>query len=256
MCIRDRNRATKIGISSGGAGYGSGAAGDLYNAKLVSIGSSTTGEGATAKLTVNGSGTITAVKLMDGGSSYGIGNTLNVVGVATTSGFVQAVVEVEKIYNNVGDVVKISGVSSESYAGYNQLYRITGVDVGVARSVTVASASAVSGFATIGISSEAQIPVGVGYGSDLEKVEKVTQEVIDEIQNSLEETNKNYQPAMRFQNFGESSINLMVYFRGNRYGDQNPIINSFIKLLHKKYAEAGIEIPFPMRTIIHKNEKQ
>ena len=84
----------------------------------------------------------------------------------------------------------------------------------------------------------------------------MTQEVIDEIQNSLEETNKNYQPAMRFQNFGESSINLMVYFRGNRYGDQNPIINSFIKLLHKKYAEAGIEIPFPMRTIIHKNEKQ
>ena len=101
-----------------------------------------------------------------------------------------------------------------------------------------------------------KIPVGVGYGSDLEKVEKVTQKVIDEIQNSLEETNKNYQPAMRFQNFGESSINLMVYFRGNRYGDQNPIINSFIKLLHKKYALAGIEIPFPMRTIIHKNEKQ
>ena len=105
------NRATKIGISSGGAGYGSGAAGDLYNATLVSIGSSTTGEGATAKLTVNGSGTITAVKLMDGGSAYGIGNTLNVVGVAVTSGFVQAYVEVEKIYNNVGDVVKISGVS-------------------------------------------------------------------------------------------------------------------------------------------------
>ena len=48
------NRVTKIGISSGGAGYGSGAAGDLYNAKLVSIGSSVTGEGATAKLTVNG----------------------------------------------------------------------------------------------------------------------------------------------------------------------------------------------------------
>ena len=156
------NRVVKIGISSGGAGYGSGAAGDLYNATLVSIGSSTTGEGASAKLTVNGSGTITAVKLMDGGSAYGIGNTLNVVGVATTSGFVQAVVEVEKIYNNVGDVVRLSGVSSESYAGYNQLYRITGVDVGVARSFAVTSASSVSGFATIGVSSTSEIPVGVG----------------------------------------------------------------------------------------------
>jgi len=47
----------------------------------------------------------------------------------------------------------------------------------------------------------------------------------------------------------------MVYFRGNRYGDQNPIIDTFIKLLHKEYAASGIEIPFPMRTIIHKNEK-
>ena len=101
-----------------------------------------------------------------------------------------------------------------------------------------------------------KIPVGVGYGSNLDEVEKVTQEVIDEIQNSMDETNKNYEPTMRFQSFGESSINLMVYFRGNRYGDQNPIIDTFIKLLHKKYAATGIEIPFPMRTIIHKNEKE
>ena len=100
-----------------------------------------------------------------------------------------------------------------------------------------------------------KIPVGVGYSSDLDKVEKVTREVVDDIQNSMEETNKNYEPTMRFQNFGESSINLMVYFRGNRYGDQNPIIHQFIKLLHKKYSDAGIEIPFPMRTVIHKNEK-
>tara|TARA_Y100000768_G_scaffold67163_1_gene46881 strand:+ start:341 stop:1405 length:1065 start_codon:yes stop_codon:yes gene_type:complete len=100
-----------------------------------------------------------------------------------------------------------------------------------------------------------KIPVGVGYNSDLEKVETVTQSVIDHIQNSMEETNNNFEPTMRFQNFGESSINLMVYFRGNRYGDQNPIIHQFIKLLHKKYSDAGIEIPFPMRTVIHKNEK-
>ena len=100
-----------------------------------------------------------------------------------------------------------------------------------------------------------KIPIGVGYSSDLEKVETVTQEVIDHIQTTMEETNNNYEPTMRFQNFGESSINLMVYFRGNRYGDQNPVIHQFIKLLHKKYSDAGIEIPFPMRTVIHKNEK-
>ena len=60
----------------------------------------------------------------------------------------------------------------------------------------------------------------------VEKVEKVTQEVIDEIQNSLEETNKNYQPTMRFQNFGESSINIMVYCSTQLilYGTKNYLI--------------------------------
>ena len=101
-----------------------------------------------------------------------------------------------------------------------------------------------------------KIPVGVGYSSDLDEVEKVTKKVINEIQSSMEETNNNYEPTMRFQNFGESSINLMVYFRGNRYGDQNPIIHQFIKTLHKRYSEEGIEIPFPMRTVIHKNEQK
>ena len=100
-----------------------------------------------------------------------------------------------------------------------------------------------------------KIPVGVGYSSDLDKVENVTKDVINEIQSMMEETNKNYEPTMRFQNFGESSINLMVYFRGNRYGDHNPIIHQFIKLLHKRYSDEGIEIPFPVRTVIHKNEQ-
>ena len=67
------NRVTQLSIVDGGAGYGSGTAGDIYNARLISIGSSTTGKHATAKLTVDGSGTITAVKVMDGGSAYGIG---------------------------------------------------------------------------------------------------------------------------------------------------------------------------------------
>ena len=63
------NRATVLSIVSGGAGYGSGSAGDIYNARLVGIGTSVTGTDATAKLTVDGSGTITAVKIMDGGGS-------------------------------------------------------------------------------------------------------------------------------------------------------------------------------------------
>jgi hypothetical protein len=138
------NRATKLSIVDGGTGYGSGTAGEIYNAQLISIGSSITGKHATAKLTVDGSGTITNVKLMDGGSAYGIGNTMNVVGVTTTGSFSQAVIKVDKIYNNVGDVVKIVGVRSDSYDSYNQLYTITDVAVGSATTVTVSAASSIS----------------------------------------------------------------------------------------------------------------
>ena len=82
---------------------------------------------------------------MDGGSAYGIGNTMNITGI-TTSGtsHTPAVVEVEKIYDNVGDVIRVIGVSSESYAGYNDLYRITGIGTGNDKKVIVSSASSTS----------------------------------------------------------------------------------------------------------------
>ena len=139
------NRITKvsIGIGNSGAGYGSGTAADLYNARLVGFAGSTTGSNATAKISVNASGNITNIKIMDGGSAYGIGNTLAVVGVATTAGYTEAVITVTGTYNNIGDTVRVSGVSSVSYAGYNNLYRITDVPVGSAKKFDVTSTTAV-----------------------------------------------------------------------------------------------------------------
>ena len=148
------NRITGVTITDGGLGYGSGIAGDLYNARLVGIGTSVTGQHATAKITVDVSGTITDIKIMDGGSAYGIGNTLAVVGVDTTSGYLQAVVTVSSVYNNVGDTVRIVGVKSEAYSGYNDLYRITAVNVGATTSFTAESASSISGFTTTGVGPE------------------------------------------------------------------------------------------------------
>jgi len=156
------NRVTQLSIVSGGTAYGSGTAGDFYDAKLISIGSSTTGKHATAKVTIDGSGVITDVKVMDGGSAYGIGNTMNVVGIETTTGFIPAVVEVSNIYNNIGDVVRVVGVKSETYSGYNQLHRITDVAIGSATTITVSSASSISG--TL-IPSTSDIGIGVTLSS-------------------------------------------------------------------------------------------
>jgi hypothetical protein len=138
------NRIAQVSLTSAGAGYGPGVPGDYYNATLVGFAGSTVGQFATAKVTVDGAGSITNVKIMDGGSAYGIGNTLTVTGIGTTTGFSTAVVTVTNVYNNVGDVVNISGVTSTAYQDYNNLYRITEVNVGSAKSFTAVSATPVS----------------------------------------------------------------------------------------------------------------
>ena len=151
------NRVISLNIVSGGANYGTGGGTEetYYNAKLISIGSSITGKHATAKVTVSAAGTISNIIVMDGGSAYGIGNTMNVIGIETSASHTPAVVQVNTIYNNVGDVVRISGVSSEAYThhheGYNTLYRITEVATGNDKQFNATSASTVSGFSTTGV---------------------------------------------------------------------------------------------------------
>jgi small-conductance mechanosensitive channel len=99
-----------------------------------------------------------------------------------------------------------------------------------------------------------KIPVGVGYDSDLDVVERVVMEVANDLHQYMDELNKQSTPSFKFRGFGQSSIDFMVYFRGNKYGDQNPIIHEFVKKLHKRFNEEGIEIPFPMRTVIQRSE--
>ena len=77
-----------------------------------------------------------------------------------------------------------------------------------------------------------KIPFGVAYSTDLDFAESIAMEVANNVPSKLEETNKDYQPSVRFKLFGESSINMMAYFRCNKYGDQHLIIHEFIKNLH------------------------
>jgi len=98
------------------------------------------------------------------------------------------------------------------------------------------------------------VQVGVSYDSDLEKVEKVTTEVARE---TLQETQggvKEFEPFIRYNTFGESSIKSTVILRAKEYTDQYLITHQFIKRLHQRYRSEGIEIPFSTRTVYLKGE--
>ncbi len=93
------------------------------------------------------------------------------------------------------------------------------------------------------------VQVGVSYDSDLEKVERVTVEVARE---TLQETQggvKEFEPFIRYNTFGESSVKFTVILRAKEYTDQYLITHQFIKRLHQRYRSEGIEIPFATRTI-------
>jgi len=98
------------------------------------------------------------------------------------------------------------------------------------------------------------IEVGVSYDSDLEKVEKVTTEVAREV---LKETGAGvpeFEPSVTYKKFGDSGINMDVNFRVKKFVDQYTVKHEFIKRLHKRYREEGIEIPFPVRTVYIKDK--
>jgi len=153
---------TSVSITNAGAGYTSGT---FY---AVPLGLSTTGRSANARVTVSVAGTITNVRIMDGGGSYKVGDVVNVLsGIGTYSPFTQASVTVTKIYDHVGESIRVSGVTSEGYSGYNTLYKITGIStynqidvqssrevigIGSDLSVQAANAQAVLTGKTLGIS--------------------------------------------------------------------------------------------------------
>ncbi|MEW5807448.1 MAG: mechanosensitive ion channel family protein [Acidobacteriota bacterium] len=99
--------------------------------------------------------------------------------------------------------------------------------------------------AEIGVS----LKIGVSYGSDLEKVEKVTLDVAREVMSTVEGGVPGFEPAVRFHTFSDSSINFNVVLRARDYASQYFVIHEFIKRLHERYRQEGIVIPFPIRTI-------
>jgi len=93
------------------------------------------------------------------------------------------------------------------------------------------------------------VQVGVGYDSDLEKVEKVTIEVAKEVMREVPGGVPEYEPFTRYHTFADFSINFSVILRAKEVVDQYLIKHEFVKRLHRRYLKEGIEIPFPIRTI-------
>ncbi|RJQ16251.1 MAG: mechanosensitive ion channel family protein [Nitrospiraceae bacterium] len=90
-----------------------------------------------------------------------------------------------------------------------------------------------------------RVPVSVAYGSDIEKVEKL----LNEIALSNENVLRGPEPRVRFRAFGESSLNFELLCWIKEPSLSGIAVHEINKAIYNKFNEAEITIPFPHRTV-------
>ena len=96
------------------------------------------------------------------------------------------------------------------------------------------------------------VEVGVSYDSDLSQVEAVALDVAKQVLSEGDGGVPGEEPIVRYHTFADSSINFDVRMLVREFESQGPVRHEFIKRLHQRFAEEGIDIPFPIRTVVMK----
>lgn len=100
--------------------------------------------------------------------------------------------------------------------------------------------------------SRVMINCGVGYSSNLEKVQEITIETLD----ALFPQRGNEEVEFMYEEFGDSSINFVVRFWTDVTRNRDVLMakNKAIIAIKKAFDKNGINIPFPIRTIDFTNK--
>ena len=146
----------------------------------------------------------------------------------------------------VGNILEVDG----------ELVRVERIDLRSTRVVTVAGElivlpnSKVAGEAVVNLSQgdgamRIRVNVGVAYGSDVALVTRVLSEAM-----ALQpEVRKDPQPAVFFQDFGESSLDFSVMGWLDDPWDRMGIQSRVRTAIDAKFREHGIVVPFPQRDV-------
>jgi small-conductance mechanosensitive channel len=102
-----------------------------------------------------------------------------------------------------------------------------------------------------------QIPVGVSYASDPERVEQILVEEAKKAVGEIPGLLADPEPSARFiPGFGDSSFDFTLTCQVREITDQYPVQHELRKRILKRFRQEGIEIPFPHRTVYIREEKE
>lgn len=147
----------------------------------------------------------------------------------------------------VGDIVEIAGKSGTVEAINLQIVRLRDLDGNVhtipnSEITTVTNMS--HEYANV------NLDVGVAYDSDIDKVEKIINDVGAELFADSDFEEKFLEPIefLRVDSFGDSSVNIKALGKV-KPAEQWAIAGEYRRRLKKAFDKGGIEIPFPQRVI-------
>ena len=89
------------------------------------------------------------------------------------------------------------------------------------------------------------IPFGVAYGSDVDKVKKTVIKAVEKIENVLKEP----KPMVRFTNMGDSALEFKVYIWINRFQNKFFVKDIANTTIYKALNKSKIGIPFPQMDV-------
>jgi potassium-dependent mechanosensitive channel len=93
------------------------------------------------------------------------------------------------------------------------------------------------------------VPVGVAYGSDVDKVTEVLLSVANEHPLVMTDGRKVSPPMVLFMGFGDSSLNFELRCFIREIDKRLTTLSDFNYAIEKKLRQAGVEIPFPQRDL-------
>ncbi|MCD6547735.1 MAG: mechanosensitive ion channel family protein [Nanoarchaeota archaeon] len=99
------------------------------------------------------------------------------------------------------------------------------------------------------------VEIEAAYDSDVEKVEKVIYETAKKIRDSNDKCVKDFEPIVRFYEFGSSGLKFKVFLKVKTRSDKFSVGHELRKALFKAFKENNIEIPFTTHTVYLKENK-
>lgn len=156
----------------------------------------------------------------------------------------------------IGDYIKLSsgeeGKVSDIAWRYTTLRTLSGNAVVVPNQKI--SADTLTNYDLLQHGISIPIPVGVSYDSDLIRVEEIALEVARDTMESIDQEIV-VEPVVRFTAFGESSIDFTAFLYTPNVPNQGLVRHTFIKHLSARFRQEGIEIPYPVRTIVQAKDE-